>query len=216
MPTCDLPRIRRSQLKGLIATHRMEITITFGIPENQEERAANILYEAFEDKFQKIFGPKERTLSVFNHFCNERTLVALHKNTIVGVGGLIYGGKEYIDISFWQLLRHLKSGIFRFMFFGWVFVNRVEKNEIFIDVLAVTQEMRSKGIGSKIVNFVIDYACSQEYQQVRLFVIEPNERARAFYQKMGFEEKKIHTLLFPWNKTLGFNKAFEMVYRLTD
>ena len=177
----------------------MDITITFGVPENQEKKAANILYEAFEDKFQKILGTRERTLFLFNYFCNERTVVALHKNTIVGVAGLIYGGKEYINISFWRLLRHLKGGIIRFMFFGWIFVNKVEKNEIFIDILAVTQEMRSKGIGNKIVKFIIDYARSQEYQQVRLFVIESNERAKAFYQKIGFNEKKIYTHSFPWN-----------------
>ena len=194
----------------------MDITIIFGVPENQEKKAASILYEAFEDKFQKIFGSRERTLFLFNHFCNERTVVALHKNTVVGVGGLIYGGKEYIDISFWQLLRHLKGGIIRFMFFGWIFINKVEKNEIFIDILAVTQEMRSKGIGNKIVRFVIDYARSQEYQQVRLFVIEPNERAKTFYLKIGFKENKIYTLPFPWNNILGFDRAFEMVYHVTD
>lgn len=193
------------------------VKITFGIPENQAVTAANILYEAFHHKFTKIFGPKEQTISLLSeHLCNERIVVALHGNTVVGVGGLIFGGKESIHISFWQLVQKLKFGIFRFLVLGWIFYNNVEQNEILVDMLAVAQSMRSKGIGSALMDFIIDFAQSKGYNQVRLFVIDTNEKAKTFYERRGFEEKKIHKVIFPWNKVLEFDRAFEMVYQISS
>jgi ribosomal protein S18 acetylase RimI-like enzyme len=65
------------------------------------------------------------------------------------------------------------------------------------------------------MNFIIDFARSEGYKQVRLFVIDTNERAKTFYERIGFSHKGMQMLLFPWNRILGFNGAHEMVYTIT-
>lgn len=188
--------------------------MAFGGPEKQAVVVAETLYDAFEDKFKKLFGSKEKSIPVIaGHLRNDRIVVTFHEDTIVGVGGLKFDGKGPIDINFWQLLQSLKWGIFRFLVFHWVFDNEVEQNEILVDMLAVTCTMRGKGIGKELMNFIIDFAHSRGYEQGKLFVIDTNVKAKTFYERIGFKEKGMHSFMFPWNRIVGFNEAFEMVYK---
>ncbi|MGD2250629.1 MAG: GNAT family N-acetyltransferase [Candidatus Methanofastidiosia archaeon] len=187
--------------------------ITFGVPADQKVITAEILYNAFQDKFETVFGPKDRVISLLSeHFCNERIVVAHDTGEVIGVGGLKFAGKSFISITGWQLLRTLKGGIIRFLFTGWVLETTVEPTEILVDILAVTQLMRGKGIGSALMSFIIDFAHTEGYKQVKLFVVDTNRKAKKFYTDMGFKEKEIHRIIFPWNRVFGFNTAFEMVY----
>lgn len=193
----------------------MDLTLMVGVPEDQAAAVAKILYNAFEDKFRKLFGPKKRAIPLIsNHLRHDRTVVALHEGTVVGVGGLTFEGKESIDINFSQLVRTLKWGILRFMFYHWIFENEGNQNEILVDMVAVIEPVRGKGIGRALMTFIIEYARAKGYEQVSLFVIDTNTKAKLFYERIGFKEKKMHNLLFPWNILLGFNGAFEMVYTL--
>jgi ribosomal protein S18 acetylase RimI-like enzyme len=194
----------------------MNPEIAFGVPPNQKVAAAEIFYEAFEDKFSKIFGPKKQAISFFSECLrNDRTVAASCNSILVGVAGLKFGGKESIDAGFWQLIKHVKLGIFRFLVLGWIFFNKVEQNEVLVDMLAVDKNMRSKGIGNALIDFIVDFARSEGYERVRLFVIDTNERAKTFYERMGFSQSGMKMLLFPWNRILGFNGAHEMVYTIT-
>ena len=193
----------------------MDVKVTWGVPPDQKVKAALILHEAFEDKFAKIFGSKERTISLLSeHLCCERTVTALYKNTVVGVAGLHFGGKNFVDAGLWQLLQHLKRGIFRYLFVGWVLESTAQKNEIVVDTLAVAQKMRNKKIGSRLLKFIIDYAHSQHYKQVTLFVIGTNVSAKSFYERMGFREEEVERIIFPWDRILQFKTAFRMSYEL--
>ena len=193
----------------------MNLKITCGVPAGQKVRAAEILYDAFQDKFEKIFGSKEQIISLLSeHFSNDRTVTASCEGMLVGVGGLKFGGKGFIDITFWQLVRDLKVRILNFLLLGWVFGSTVEQNEILVDALAVAQVMRGQGVGSNLMRFIIQFAHLREYERVKLFVIDTNEKAKKFYEKLGFEEEKTHSLIFPLNRILGFNRAFEMVHTI--
>ena len=190
--------------------------ITFGIPDNQEARVARIIYNAFEYKFRKIFGSENGASFISRHLRPDRTVVAAIDGIITGVGGLKFRGKEFIDTSFWQLLRELKFGIFRVVLCGWIFYNKVEERELLIDVLAVDRDMRGKGIGSRLVTFIIDFAYSNGYKRVKLFVTETNWKAKVFYERLGFREIKVHRIPFPWSRIFGFSKASEMMCECTS
>lgn len=140
--------------------------------------------------------------------------MALSEGSIVGVGGLKFTGKEFFDITFLELLSELKFGILRVIFYGWIFYSRVEEKEVLLDTLAVTENVRSKGIGTEIINFIIDFARSKGYERVKLYVIDINVRAKSLFERLGFTEVKVHRILFPWNKIFGFSKTSEMIYNL--
>ncbi len=193
----------------------MDLEITFGVPKNQKVRVAKIIYEAFENKFENIFGPKKQSIPLISkHLRNNRIVVAIREGIVVGVGGLEFKGKRFFDVSFWQLLRELKFGIFRVMFLGWIFYNKVEEKELLVDALAVARNIRGKGIGSKLINFIIDFARSRGYEQVKLFVIDANEKAKKLYERIGFKKVKAHRIPLPWNRIFGFNRTSEMTYRI--
>ena len=83
----------------------MSLEINFGVPEKQRLRVAKILYEAFETKFQRFFGVKHYSSLIAEHLRNDRIVVALSNGVVVGVAGLKFEGKEFLDISFWQRAR---------------------------------------------------------------------------------------------------------------
>lgn len=189
--------------------------LQFSIPESQRMKAAEIIYEALGTKLRPIFGPKEKCIPLFfEYLCDERLVVALENETIMGVAGLLYDGKDFIDISFWQLLRRVKWRIFTFLFVNLVYFSDVKQNEILISVLAVDSAARGKGIGNALMNFVIDFARSHQCNKVSLYVVDTNKRAKAFYEKVGLVEKKARALIFPWSRIFEFNTVYEMVYTL--
>jgi ribosomal protein S18 acetylase RimI-like enzyme len=191
------------------------VTIQVGISENQKTKAAEIIYEAIGDKLRHIFGPKEKGIPFLSEYlCDERLVVALDNGTLAGVSGLQYKGKTFIDISFWQMLRELKWGIFKFLFVELAYFSGVKPDEIVVEALAVDSTMRGKGIGDALLTSIIDFARSNQYKTISLFVVDTNKRAKAFYEKTGFTEKKMRKMAFPWNKFLDINAVFEMVYTL--
>ena len=194
----------------------MALELMFGIPSNQKFRVAKIIYDAFEDKYKHIYGSKEQTLYALIKFLREdRTIVAIHNSVVVGVGGLMFKHKKFIDSDFWSLVRILKLGIFRYLFNGWIFyLERVEEKELLIDKLAVSREMRGKGIGTLLIKSIIEFAASNGYKLVKLEVTDTNKRAKKLYKKMGFKEVNVQKILFPWNKIFGFIKVSEMEYKI--
>lgn len=84
--------------------------------------------------------------------------------------------------------------------------------EGFKDKLAPTRQ--SKGIGKTLMDFVIDFAYSNQYKRVFLLVTTTNRRAITFYEKMGFEKKRVCTVFYPWRKIFGFDGLIEMEYTL--
>lgn len=202
----------------------MDLEILFGVPANQKIRVARIFYEGLENEFKNVFGPQERGIPIISkHLRNDRTVVAISRGVVVGLAGLEFKGKGFIDISFWQLARELGFGILRVIFLGcffvvlrqiWTFLDKPGEREISLDALAVAGNMRSKGIGSSLLNFVIDFGRSRGYEQIKLSVIGMNVEARRLYERIGFKEKRVRRIVFPWNRILGFNAASEMIYRI--
>ncbi|MFX0096933.1 MAG: GNAT family N-acetyltransferase [Candidatus Hodarchaeota archaeon] len=193
------------------------IEIAHGIPENQKLRVAEIIFDAFEDKYKHIFGPRKRSIYALVQFLREdRTIVALQKGTVIGVGGLKFGRKGFIDPNLSTIVRILKLGTPRAVIMGWFFyLARVEENELFIDSLAVAKDMRSKGVGSSMINSIVDFARSKGYLRVKLWVMEKNWRAKKLYKKKGFKEGKTHSIPFPWDRIFGFRKVYEMTLQIT-
>ena len=78
----------------------MCVSITFGVLKEQRDVAATILYEAFSEEFGKVFGSNEKTVSLISSFFqNDRVVVAIKNNLVVGVAGLKYDGKHFIDAN---------------------------------------------------------------------------------------------------------------------
>lgn len=191
------------------------IEITYGIPKNQKLRVAKIIFDGFWDKYVNIFGSRRKSIYALVQFLREeRTIVALQKGVVVGVGGLKFKNRGFMDLNLPSLIRILGLGTLRAILMGWPFyIVSVKENELFIDSLAVAKNMRCKGVGSLLIEFVVDFARSNEYSKIKLLVIERNWRAIKLYKKMGFKEEESRNIPFPLDRLFGFRKIKEMIRR---
>ena len=118
----------------------MNVEIGFGIPSGQERRVAEIFYEAFGYKFTRVFGSAEVGVPMIpKYFRDDRIVVALENGLVVGFAGLLVEGKGFIYMSVRQFVREFGLGVFKTIFFGWMFLfERARQHEVLVESLAVT------------------------------------------------------------------------------
>ena len=88
-----------------------------------------------------------------------------------------------------------------------------ERKTLVMDGICVAAEARGMGIGGALLDAIIETARDDGLSEVRLDVIDTNPRARALYDRKGFEPVRVHrTGLF--KPVFGFAEATEMHYRL--
>jgi len=192
----------------------MALDIAFGFRDDQRLRVAQILYEAFEGKYAPIFGSDRSVQMIARYLRGDRTVVATIDGTVVGVGGLYFDGKDFIELIFWQALRELKWEIFRVLFSDWIFHVRVGEKELLVDDFAVAEDMRGRGIGTGMLRFIIEFAWSKGYEDIKLLVIDKNQRAKKLYERMGFREERIRKIPYPWTRIFDFRQLSEMAYQI--
>jgi ribosomal protein S18 acetylase RimI-like enzyme len=85
--------------------------------------------------------------------------------------------------------------------------------ELLMDGIAVASKMRGKGIGTRLLEELIAHARREQFEQIRLDVIDTNPQARKLYERNGFVETKTeHFGYLRW--LLGFGASTTMVYKL--
>jgi ribosomal protein S18 acetylase RimI-like enzyme len=61
-----------------------------------------------------------------------------------------------------------------------------KENALHIESIYVDPFFQRKGIGSQLINHIEEIARRRNYTEVNLSVLEKNENARLFYEKMGY------------------------------
>ena len=93
--------------------------------------------------------------------------------------------------------------------------HRTAHDELYVDGVAVVDEMRGKGIGSHLFNRLVRIAAKNEVRKISLEVIDTNQRARALYEHLGFVATTQQSI-WPLNLFLNFpfKSATLMVKRI--
>ena len=63
----------------------------------------------------------------------------------------------------------------------------IKKEDIYIAEIAIDENQRSKGYGTKVIKDVIDYAQKNDYKRVILDADFRNPKAKALYERLGFK-----------------------------
>lgn len=195
----------------------MGVTVKLGFPEGERERAAGILYEALEEVYRAVFGPPKRAKgTIAKHLRQDRTITALVGGRVVGVCGISYGKKRFLDLGLWDVFREFAFSAVRVMFVGSLFDERAAPGEMIVESLAVAPGFRGQGIGSLLLEEAVAQAKKQGFVRVRLYVALGNERALNFYQRQGFVVTRFQPLPFPWNRCVGLAGSYELIRDLTS
>jgi len=194
-----------------------DIVIQKGMAAHHIERAADLYYAAFYQKLQPIFRDEERGKTVLRKSINANyVIVALANDQVVGLAGFKEAGGQLLDIT-----PKIMRDTFGFIG-GWarllvlaLFERKLEPDTLLMDGIVVDADMRGQGIGSKLLDAIVDYACTHQYAQVRLDVVDTNPRARQLYERKGFIAQK--TEYYGWLKPIfGFSGSTTMLKPTTD
>jgi ribosomal protein S18 acetylase RimI-like enzyme len=192
------------------------IRITPSLADSDRMMAARIFYEAFERKlFPILRNPEKVKMLLSESFVPGHIYNARNNSNLVGIVGLEYGGGKFYQAKFDTCFRHLGIwyGILAWIVLALFMEGSHRSTEIRIAALAVDANFRGKGIGTKLIEEVIDLAKKKGYRAVRLEVVDTNPGAYQLYQRMGFEPVRTIRLGF-LTQWLGFSAEIEMILRV--
>ena len=190
-----------------------KITIQHGVPEDQHHQAALLYCQALSAKLQPFLGSPERAARLLSRGVrSDRAFVALRDNAVVGIAGFQVGGAGLFDSSLRQMWREYRwSALPRAL--GLMLLTRGEEPDtLLMDGIAVDAGVRSRGIGSRLLDAICRHAAQLNLRYVRLDVIDTNPRAQQLYERQGFVAGKSSgvgpfRLLFPFRSTTAMRKT---------
>ncbi len=199
---------------------KLDIGIPSELNDGQRHVITEILLDGFRDKFMKIFGDELTVFRLLSKSLNPQRLVIARikgnaiKDYIVGIAGLSFENHSWLRIDPKDVIRIGVFKTLRMAFLGIPLMKRPLDKEMLIDVVAVAKTFRGRGIGTRILYYIIDLARKMKIEKIKLYVVEHNERAKKLYERIGFVVTRRVKIRFPWNKLLGFNYLYELIYHL--
>lgn len=198
-------------------TSALAFDIRKGFPEEQRERAADLFWKAFSGKLGKVLSPEHKALALLRKLLDPAYAISAtaRNGRLLGLagfktseGGLTAGGlKELASLYGWT------GGLWRGLLLG-VLERPVEKGVFLMDGIFVAAEARGQGVGTALLKAVEAEARACGQTRVRLDVIDTNPRARALYERAGFEAVGVEeTGIF--SGFFGFSSATRMEKRVS-
>lgn len=181
-----------------------------GIDERDRALAAEIYWLAFKGKLAQILGPDEKGRAYFEAALNlHQAFGAFEGEELVGIAGFDVGQGGVFDERASQLFRiYGMSALWRIMLLS-VFSRAKAPGALHIDGIAVAENARNQGIGSALLDALTQKAKAAHCSHIRLDVIDTNPRAKALYERAGFEVVK-ESRLGPFARIYHFHSAYQM------
>ncbi|WP_405680796.1 GNAT family N-acetyltransferase [Streptomyces sp. NBC_00868] len=166
------------------------LVVRRGVPRGAEDQVAELYWEAFGRKLGAALNPAEHGRAfIARHLHHDRAVVALTPDgkRVVGVAGYQLGGRGLTGggvrdvLSSYGLFRGLpKLAVLALL------ERTPEPGELVMDGIAVDPARRGAGIGSVLLTEIATVATEHGCSRMRLDVIDVNPRARALYERHGF------------------------------
>ncbi len=190
-----------------------------GFLENLREQAVDIYYEAFRGKLSTILRDDGRGKALFLRILDpEYAICAMttDKSRLLGIAGFktIYGSlagggmRDIVSVFGWfgatwrtPLLSLLERDI--------------EPDQLLMDGIAVAREGRGSGIGTALLNAIVEEAARRGMAAIRLDVIGENERARSLYERFGFVAQRTEKI-GPLKYLFGFRQSTSMTLDISS
>lgn len=192
---------------------RGRIIITQGLPEALRPQAALLYWQAFGAKLGLVMGPDARALQFLERVIRaDHALVAIDEaGTLLGLAGFktpagSFAGGDWADM---RAVYGLSGLIWRAPLLA-LLSREVDNDRFLLDGLCVAPEARSLGVGSALLSAIEDEARARGYDYVRLDVVDTNLRARALYERLGYQAIRTEPIGL-LRHVFGFSAAVTMV-----
>ena len=157
--------------------------------ETQVDKAVSICIDGLYNLFSAVSKDKDKLHKLLkNSFDYDMTYAYLQDGEVVGFLGLGNYQKRPIKLNK-EIFMEIKDGIagevaYKALSEAMEKLNISSPQEVYIDYIATNPEHRSKGIGSKFIEFVRQ---DLGYKAIELEVFSKNTRAIKFYERKGFK-----------------------------
>lgn len=187
--------------------------IEFGFADADRDRIAEIYWEAFGSKLGRMLGPRAKALAFIaaNLMPDHGFVARADTGEVQGVlgfktyhGALIGGDMRALAAAYGWPSALVRAALLSLL------ERDVDNERFLLDGIAVAPEARGLGLGSALLVAVAEEAARRGYDRIRLDVIGRNDRARALYERHGFEA--VDETRMGWAGHLfGFDSAITMV-----
>jgi GNAT superfamily N-acetyltransferase len=186
---------------------------TAGLDRDHIARAVDLYWQAFGPKLGKVMGPKAKALAFFT-----RVFDPSHAISAIGPDGTLWGVAGFktdvgaLTAADWSDLAAIYGTIgaaWRAPFLA--LLDRKNSADVLtMDGIFVSADARGQGVGTALLDQILQTARDLGKTSVRLDVINTNPRARALYERHGFvAQGQEHLGPFKW--VFGFSSATTMV-----
>ncbi|MCV6598822.1 MAG: GNAT family N-acetyltransferase [Mangrovicoccus sp.] len=187
-----------------------------GLKESDRAAAAALFWDAFDSKLGVLLGPSERGERFLARGIdlNYAVVARGHDGRLLGLCGLKTHSDGFIGGDFGDLCAcyGFLSALWRYPML--ITLDRApEPQQLLLDGICVRQAARGQGVGAALIAEVITLAREQGFTSIRLEVIDQNPRARALYERLGFELTQWEDL-GPFKRLFGFRRVATMLYEI--
>lgn len=186
--------------------------IESGFPDTERQTAVRLFWQAFSGKLGTVMAPEAKALGLLDRVINPAFAISALSadNHLLGLAGfkteegaLVGGSLKDMTAVYGPF-----GGTWRGLLLD-MLERETDKDCLLMDGIFVAEEARGQGIGGALLDAVCAEARKRRLSRVRLDVINTNPRARALYERAGFDavsEEKTGVLEF----LFGFASATRM------
>ncbi|MEL7213928.1 MAG: GNAT family N-acetyltransferase [Pseudomonadota bacterium] len=195
----------------------MKITLSPGFSEAERPQAARLYWQAFSGKLGKLMRPDAKALAFLEDVMDPAFAISARDDTgrLLGLSGFKTAQGALVGGELEDMQRHygLWGGLWRGVLLS-VLERDLEEGILLMDGICVDAAARGHGVGTLLMGTILEEARRRGLSQVRLDVIDSNPRARALYERLGFQAGATES--YAWLKPLfGFKSATRMTHPLT-
>jgi len=183
----------------------MQVRYLDYLPDDCKASAARLYFKALKEKLEPILGSNGRAHEALaKNIAPDRCITAFCGDKLVGIMGIQTDKRGFVNPSLRTMVRiyGVIGGILRMGGLA-VLHHPVGSDEFYVDGVAVASEMRGRGIGTHLFELLEHAALKKEIKKISLEVIDTNPRAKALYERLGFEVIKTQTV-WPLNLLIKF------------
>lgn len=166
----------------------INIHVEQGVPESHREVAAALYADVFAEKYRALIGEGEQARRIIAQcIVLSQAFAAFDGERLVGVAGFHRESAHFLRLRLAVLVQEFgtMAGFWRF-FLYLCQRKRVPRRDLLMDGLVVAADYRSKGVGSLLIQRLVEYGRRLGFTGLRLSVVDTNPRAQMLYERLGF------------------------------
>lgn len=198
-----------------MASSESSFTVMNGLLPEHHDPAAAAYWHAFSRKLRFPLGPSHKAIAFIGRTLDPDHAISAvsSRGDFLGVAGFKTPSGAFVGGTFADLAR--VYGTFSAMIRGLLvgtLERRCDDRTLLMDGIVVTPAARGMGVGTALLAAIEQHAVNLGLKQIRLDVIDTNPRARALYERQGYEARSVLST-GPFRGVFGFANATTMYKR---